>query len=91
MSDLDPRWEWYETRKLSGEVTYHKGRCKHMEVEPVVSSGETVAHLCLTCDEQLPGEWIDTFGGHRKALTELATTGRELRQAIRDLRKGDNA
>lgn len=32
-------------------------RCRHREAVPVESGGETVAHLCLTCDEQLPAEW----------------------------------
>ena len=28
--------------------------CGHLETVPVESGGETVAHLCLTCDAQLP-------------------------------------
>ena len=54
--DLDPRWEWIEgPRRLSeAEAPLIRGRCNHLEVEPVTAGGETVAHLCLTCDTQLP-------------------------------------
>lgn len=57
-ADLDPRWEWIETMQL-GEPgpQYIRGLCNHLEIEPVQSvEGETVAHLCLTCDAQLPAE-----------------------------------
>lgn len=56
--ELDPRWEWTEVRRL-GDVapTYVKGRCLHTQVVPVHAGGRTVAHLCLTCDKQMPGEW----------------------------------
>lgn len=58
MSDLDPRWTWIETRRLGDtESRYIKGPCNHLEVVPVESSSETVAHLCRTCDAQLPAEW----------------------------------
>lgn len=59
MSDLDPRWEWIEApRRLSDpSPTLIRGRCNHLEVVPVASDGETVAHLCRTCDTQLPAEW----------------------------------
>ncbi len=77
MSELDPRWEWSEFRRMGDEhMTYVKGPCRHTEVEPVISGGETVAHLCLTCDQQLPAEWVDV---HAEA--------RELRRTIRDLRR----
>lgn len=59
---LDPRWQWVEIRALCDtEPRYERGRCNHLEVVPVRQSeklgGEVVAHLCLTCDEQLPAEW----------------------------------
>lgn len=56
---LDPRWEWVEAPRslCSPAPTYVKGRCLHTEVVPVEAGGEVVAHLCLTCDEQLPEEW----------------------------------
>ena len=77
MSELDPRWEWGEFRRLGdAQPTYVKGPCRHTEVVPVVSSGETVAHLCLTCDQQLPAEWVDVYA-----------ESRELQRAIRDLRR----
>ena len=57
----DPRWEWYEISTFDGEpVRWVKGRCLHTEVEPVESDGQTVAHLCRTCDQQLPEEWRTT-------------------------------
>lgn len=60
MSDLDPRWEWFEVTALGdpGPV-WMQGQCRHLQVVPVAASadGETVAHLCLTCDAQLPAEW----------------------------------
>lgn len=56
--DLDPRWEWVEEWTLcDAQPTLVKGRCNHLEVVPVHSSGTVVAHLCLTCDTQLPAEW----------------------------------
>jgi hypothetical protein len=62
---LDDRWEWVELRRFgSVEATYVKGACRHREIVPVESVfvasalGEAVvAHLCLTCDAQLPEEW----------------------------------
>lgn len=59
--ELDPRWNWVEVREF-GEPgpTYIRGLCNHLprEVVPVESAeGETVAHLCQTCDTQLPAEW----------------------------------
>ena len=56
---LDERWEWVEiTRMQDAGPTYMRGRCRHLEVVPVESTdGETVAHLCTTCDSQLPKEW----------------------------------
>jgi hypothetical protein len=67
--NMDPRWEWVEDARFgSADVTYVKGRCRHLDVVPVeaaadalaVALGEddgarsVVAHLCLTCDLQLP-------------------------------------
>lgn len=52
--DLDPRWEWYELRTLGAGIRYVKGPCRHLNVVPVESGGETVAHLCTDCDAQLP-------------------------------------
>lgn len=56
--ELDPRWEWIETRQF-GEAapSYVRGACRHLEVVPVESGGETVAYLCTTCDTELPAEW----------------------------------
>lgn len=56
MTDLDPRWEWIEAPRRMGEseVTFVRGRCNHLKLVSVESGGETVAHLCLTCDGQLP-------------------------------------
>ncbi|MFG2826093.1 hypothetical protein ACGFWI_01200 [Streptomyces sp. NPDC048434] len=56
-TDLDPRWEWIETTSLDGPEQWTKGRCRHLDTVPVQSGGAVVAHLCLTCDEQLPVEW----------------------------------
>jgi hypothetical protein len=56
--DLDPRWEWVEIRRFGDpESTYVKGQCNHLHVIHVVAGDEVVAHLCLTCDAQLPAEW----------------------------------
>lgn len=53
---LDPRWEWVEIWRF-GEVNpvHVRGRCNHLDLVPVEAGGEVVAHLCLTCDQQLPG------------------------------------
>lgn len=56
--DLDPRWNWIEVRSLSGTTRFHKTTCRHLEVVPVESGGQVVAHLCQTCDTQLPEEWL---------------------------------
>lgn len=71
--ELDPRWEWYETRRLCDVgPSYVRGACNHLEVVPVETAipnpggpgfaptVEVVAHLCLTCDQQLPAEWQAT-------------------------------
>lgn len=57
MIELDDRWEWVEVTALGdAEPRYVKGRCKHLELEPVhiavggVDTGERVATLCRTCD-----------------------------------------
>lgn len=53
----DPRWEWHEVRTLGGSCRWIRGRCNHIDAVPVETGGETVAYLCLTCDQQLPAEW----------------------------------
>lgn len=56
--DLDPRWDWDEVVNGWGEhVTWLK-TCRHTEIEQVESGGEIVAHLCLTCNHQLPAEMV---------------------------------
>lgn len=56
--ELDPRWNWneYEVRTVAGVVKRWtvRGTCNHLEVVPVEAGGVLVAHLCLTCDQQLP-------------------------------------
>ena len=62
MAELDPRWEWYEVTKFGdAEPQYMKLRCNHLDVVPVedVFGERVIAHLCLTCDAQLP-EWFVT-------------------------------
>lgn len=55
---LDPRWEWIEVTQFGSQGSqWIKGPCRHADVVPVEIGGETVAHLCLTCDAQLPEEW----------------------------------
>lgn len=51
---LDPRWEWIKVTEFGAPGPHYiKGPCNHLETEPVESCGVTVAHLCLTCDQQL--------------------------------------
>jgi len=57
---LDPRWEWAEVMTGDGDSWFVKTACRHLEVVPVQSAGQTVAHLCQTCDVQLPAEWRAT-------------------------------
>jgi hypothetical protein len=58
VTQRDPRYRWHEIGCLESEATeWIRGSCRHVEVVPVVSGGETVAHLCTTCNEQLPEEW----------------------------------
>jgi hypothetical protein len=56
VTELDPRWEWIEATTCSDPgPRWVRARCRHLEVIPVEGlSGEVVAHLCLTCDTQLP-------------------------------------
>lgn len=58
--DLDPRWEWLELQTFdNAEPKYVRGHCLHLDAVPVESvTGELVAHLCVTCDTQLPAEWV---------------------------------
>lgn len=59
VTDLDPRWEWVEHQRFGDpEPRYIKVRCRHLDAVPVDSGGETVSYLCLTCDAQLPAEWL---------------------------------
>lgn len=55
MTELDSRWEWHRTQAFGMRDRYVRSRCKHLEVVPVDSivTGETLAWLCVTCDEQL--------------------------------------
>jgi hypothetical protein len=75
MSELDPRWDWVEERVLCrAEPTYVRGRCNHLEVIPVESvldEDDVVAHLCLTCDQQLPAEWRPPAWSVPPTTTEL--------------------
>lgn len=59
IAPLDRRWEWHEISTFSQPgPSYVRGLCRHLEVVPVNAvTGEIVAHLCLTCDQQLPEEW----------------------------------
>lgn len=53
--ELDPRWEWHRAQAFGMPDRYVRGRCNHLETEPVTSvTGEEVARLCRTCDTQLP-------------------------------------
>jgi hypothetical protein len=53
--EYDPRWEWIRVDSYGYDTIYLRGRCNHLEVEPVISvTGEHVAQLCRTCDTQLP-------------------------------------
>ena len=54
-SDLDPRWNWIELPEFGKrEMKYIRGTCRHTELVPVEESvtGDVVAKLCLTCDQQ---------------------------------------
>jgi hypothetical protein len=57
----DPRWEWIETSTLDQPDQWTRGRCNHLNAVPVQQDaalgGETVAHLCIDCDTQLPADW----------------------------------
>src|SRR5258708_4590488 len=54
-TELDPRWEWHRSQALGMPDRYIKGRCNHLDTEPVLDlTGEHVAQLCRTCDTQLP-------------------------------------
>jgi hypothetical protein len=53
--NFDPHWEWIDVTAISDrDPVYVRGRCNHLETVPVESDGAVVAHLCLTCDCQLP-------------------------------------
>jgi len=59
---MDPRWQWVEITTWGDPApVYVKGKCNHTDVVPVEAGGifgdgEVLAHLCLTCDAQLPAE-----------------------------------
>lgn len=55
--DFDPHWGWDKILCGDGSTHYLRGSCRHLEVDPVESDGNVVAHLCRTCDQQLPAEW----------------------------------
>lgn len=62
MSDPDdPRWEWINVATLTDNDEWLRGCCTHLNVVPVRQAvtlgGAVVAHLCTTCDTQLPSEW----------------------------------
>jgi len=57
MTEQDSRWEWIDVSTFGGRPEWIQGRCRHLDVVAVESSGATVAHLCLTCDAQLPEVW----------------------------------
>jgi hypothetical protein len=59
MPELDPRWDWAEVYVWGeSQPRYIKGFCNHLEVVLVKDvDGLVVAHLCRTCDGQLPAEW----------------------------------
>jgi hypothetical protein len=75
MTDLDPRWDWVVERRLCGlEPTYVRGACNHLEVVPVESVLDpdvVLAHLCVTCDQQLPAEWKPPAWSVPPTTTEL--------------------
>lgn len=59
---LDPRWDWIEITTIGTSVPVRiRGQCNHIELVPVknIVTGELVAWLCGTCDEQLPGEMME--------------------------------
>lgn len=55
MTELDPNWEWIEVRSIGMPARFIKGPCRHLSVVPVESivTGDTLAWLCVNCDQQL--------------------------------------
>lgn len=53
---VDERYDVTEIRATNGSVVRRLLTCRHAEIVPVESivTGETLARLCRTCDEQLP-------------------------------------
>lgn len=54
----EPEYEYIEVRNLAGMVIASGAVCLHANNTPVqISTGETVAYLCLDCDKsfQKPG------------------------------------
>lgn len=67
--ELDPHRDWVEITSWGDpEPRYILGRCNHIDLVPVEDvSGELVAWLCLTCDQQ----WI--VGRHPDQLNHPDT------------------
>jgi hypothetical protein len=58
--DLDPRWRWVELCADGQHVRWVRESCRHLEVVPVESvTGEVVAQLCQTCDQQMPAPRVE--------------------------------
>lgn len=74
-ADLDPRWEWYEERRLCDPgPSYVRGACNHLEVVDVESTLDpdvVLARLCVTCDTQLPAAYVSPMTP--PTIDELAT------------------
>lgn len=48
----EPEYEYIEERNLAGTVIVSRAVCLHANKAPVqISTGETVAYLCLDCDK----------------------------------------
>lgn len=54
--DREPEFDTTELHTF-GRGTRYLRRCLHANALPVVSCDETVAHLCIDCDVQLPAWW----------------------------------
>lgn len=53
LSDLDPHWEWIDVTSVEKrpETEFVRAYCRHLEVVPVGTAGESV---CLTCETSIP-------------------------------------
>lgn len=66
MNQSEPEWEMIEvTTWGDSKPRYIRGRCLHNRMMPVESvvDGTVLAHLCLTCDAQLPVEMVSVGAG----------------------------